>query len=426
MKGLQEMGADEWVEKGMYLLLFFMLLASIIFALFSVREVLLPHGSTDFHSYWFSGHFLRQGTDPYQAFFDRRTPSVPVHYVDGVTTEQTPVAQPGLAITPANTAPITLLLSLFSWLSWPSAKLLWLILNMVLVLLIPWLVIKLLPDGDDLPKVGKVFIFLAFFCLQGTRLSIWTGQTTLPVFALMVLTLLALDKNPVLSGTFLGVALAKYSLALPLVLFLFYKRRYAVIGVALVWQVVALLFVALVGQVSPFRIAGNYIKLFLHHAGLPGIHLASLFPESTILAATAVILLTVTVGWVLFRQYRTKMKANCALVDFYVFTILVLWTLLVAYHRAYDTAVVILFIALSIYELTHNNINSTQKKLLAAFLGIFLVILSIPSSLMGFVLPAGLMPAWYQLVSAAMTLTLLGALLISLWRLKVMGQNPSW
>ncbi|NKQ36716.1 MAG: hypothetical protein HF973_14020 [Chloroflexi bacterium] len=126
MKNLNEKGADGWVEKGIYLLLFLMLPASIIFALFSVREVLLPRGSADFHSYWFSGHFLRQGTDPYQAFFDRRVPSVPVHYVDGLTTEQAPVAQPGLAITPANTAPITLLLSLFSWLSWPSAKLLWL------------------------------------------------------------------------------------------------------------------------------------------------------------------------------------------------------------------------------------------------------------------------------------------------------------
>lgn len=419
MKELKDMSADGWVEKGIYLLLFLMLLASIVFTLFSVREVLLPRGSTDFHSYWYSGHFLRQRNDPYQAFFDRHEPSVPVHYVDGITTEQAPVAQPGLAITPANTAPITLLLSLFSWLSWPTAKLLWLAFNMVLVLIIPWLVIKLLPDGADLPWAGKAFIFLAFFCLQGTRLSIWTGQTTLPVFVLMLLALLTLPQNPALPGTFLGIALAKYSLALPLFLYLLYKRRYKVIGVGLIWQGVALLLVAWLGRVSPLSIAGNYVRLFLHHTGLPGIHLTSLFPESTILRATAVILLTIAVGWVLFRQYRIDQKANRILVDFYIFTILVLWTLLVAYHRAYDTAVIILFIALSVYELTHNNINPIQKKVLMVFLGIFIIVLSIPSSLMAFVLPAGLMPAWYQLVSAATTITLLAALLISTWRFRV-------
>ncbi len=407
---------------GMYFLLFFMLLAAAIFGVYSVRQVLLPSGATDFHSYWYAGQFVRQGDDPYQAFFDSRMPAVPISYLDGETTEQQPVAQTGLAITPANTAPIVLLLSLFSYWSWPTAKLLWMIFNFVLLLLIPWLVIKLLPDGDNLPVVGKLFIWLAFFVLQGTRISIWTGQTTLFVFTLMLLALLTADKKWWLSGLFLGIALAKYSLALPLFLFLLYKRRYAVVVVGLLVQGGALLLLSLLGGSPPWVIMGNYGRLLLHHTGFPGIHLASLFPQSTGLAFTAVSLMTIIVGGITFQQYRRQVAEKKPLLDFYLFTILMLWTLLVAYHRVYDTAVFILFITLTVYELTDNTLSQRQKTSWALLFSLFLLILSFPASVIGLVLPADLMPTWYQLASAAMTLALLGALLLALWRFRLFAR----
>jgi len=86
------------------------------------------------HSYWYHGHYVKAGEDPYQAFFD------------GVVTENLPPAQPGLANTPANTAPLVLGLSIFSWLSWTQAKTFWMFINLCLTLLIPGLVIRLLPE----------------------------------------------------------------------------------------------------------------------------------------------------------------------------------------------------------------------------------------------------------------------------------------
>ncbi|WP_298820492.1 hypothetical protein, partial [uncultured Chloroflexus sp.] len=56
------------------LLLFF-----VLWSLHTLIEVTIkayggPSGSTDFHSYWYSGHFVRQGTNPYAAYFARQQP----------------------------------------------------------------------------------------------------------------------------------------------------------------------------------------------------------------------------------------------------------------------------------------------------------------------------------------------------------------
>src|SRR5215208_1804242 len=62
-----------------------------------------PPGATDFHQFWYAGHFIFQGRDPYQAFFAEQQPDLPVHYLDGVTVNQYPVAQPTLEVAPSNT-----------------------------------------------------------------------------------------------------------------------------------------------------------------------------------------------------------------------------------------------------------------------------------------------------------------------------------
>ena len=422
MTDTNETGTKRWAEKGIYLLLGFMLVATIAFTIHGIREVLSPHGATDLHAYWYSGHFVRQGTDPYQAYFDGQLPALPVHYVDGVIDRDGPVVQPGLAITPAYTPFMIVLFSGSSFFSWPTAKLLWMLFNMVLVLLIPWLVIKLLPEDANLSNIVKLFLLLAFFCLQGTRISIWTGQASLLVFALMLLALLTMNKNALIPGLFLGIALGKYSLAIGLVLFLFYKRRYLIIGLAFAWQLIGLLLLSLFVQVSPLAIIENNVRLLLHYTDFPGVHLASLFPNVPVLSVTAVLILTLGTGWVLFRQYRMAKQEKQPLFDLYVLTILTLWSLLVAYHRAYDTILIILFIALTLYELTHDRLGQLQKKKDIVFLGIFIVTLSIPSSIMALVFPAAVMPAWYRLVSVAMTLALLSALLITSWRFRLFSR----
>ena len=105
-------------SRALKILLIFMVLYSVISLGRAVARGLGPVGGQDFHSYWYSGHFVRQGQDPYRAFFDREKPNVPINYLDGAVTRELPVARSGLCKTPANTAPLVLLLSLFSLFSW--------------------------------------------------------------------------------------------------------------------------------------------------------------------------------------------------------------------------------------------------------------------------------------------------------------------
>jgi hypothetical protein len=51
-----------------------------------------PLGSRDFHQFWYAGHFIIQGSDPYEAFFAKKPPKLPIEYLDGVTITQYPVA----------------------------------------------------------------------------------------------------------------------------------------------------------------------------------------------------------------------------------------------------------------------------------------------------------------------------------------------
>jgi hypothetical protein len=77
-------------------------------------------------------------------------------------------------------------------------------------------------------------ICFAFYGFVGTRVSVGTGQTTLFVFALMLGALLTMSKNWFASGIMLGFALSKYSVALPVFLFMLYEQKYRAIGTNLI------------------------------------------------------------------------------------------------------------------------------------------------------------------------------------------------
>ncbi len=47
-----------------------MLVITLVVFWHSMGQTLSPLGATDFHSYWYHGHFVRLGENPYRAFFD--------------------------------------------------------------------------------------------------------------------------------------------------------------------------------------------------------------------------------------------------------------------------------------------------------------------------------------------------------------------
>ena len=112
---------------GKYIILLGLAILSIISVIYSITKTVDHSGAFDFHSYWYAGHFVRQGSDPYEAYLQGLALDVPVSYWDAEPTTSLPIAQPDLAIVPAKTAPMVLLLTPFSYVSWGLAKVLWLI-----------------------------------------------------------------------------------------------------------------------------------------------------------------------------------------------------------------------------------------------------------------------------------------------------------
>ena len=113
-----------------------------------VAGTLNQTGAKDFHQFWYAGQFILLGRDPYQA------------YLSGA---ELPMRQPGLEIIPSNSPPMLLALTLFSLLPWTVAKLVWLVVNLLLVYVCFRLVEKCLPFPNVLlDRPTRVLILLIF------------------------------------------------------------------------------------------------------------------------------------------------------------------------------------------------------------------------------------------------------------------------
>jgi hypothetical protein len=388
-----------------------------------------PLGSRDFHQFWYAGHFVIQGRDPYSAYFAGEQPRLPIHYLDRVVVNQYPVAQGDLTIIPSNTPLILLLLTPFSFFSWVTAKWLFLIINLILMLLTGWLVLRRIPfAGVRLSLADEVFIFLVYLDLSATRIAIENGQTTLTVFFLMLLAILYAKRSWKISGSALGIALSKYSLSLPIFLFFIYKKNFRILFLAMAVQVFGLLGLSAITRSSPVAMARENIRLLVELFDQPGIHLArffEIFTKNHILIEIPVLLMTLLVFVLLLiwlRAHAYKRSISEDVLDFHVLTILFIWTMLVAYHRLYDTLILIFFVVLffkgiavpGIWKLTPR-----QQTVFSAVMAILPFILIVPARLVDKVIPG-----YYGTKSDAVTtLSLLILLIISMLLLRRFLQN---
>lgn len=379
---------------------FFCILASlyaVAVAIYIFVETGKPLGSRDFHQFWYAGHFILQGRDPYEAFFAGEPPALPVTYVDGVTVTQYPVAQADLEITPSNTPMMLLLLSPFAYFSWGVAKWLFLAVNLVLMLVTGWLVIRHFPfRGIRLAPIDEVLIFLVYFDLSATRIAIENGQTTLLVFLLMILALMYAQRSWGIAGLALGIALSKYSLSLPVFLFLLYKRNFRVLLAAIAVQLLGVLDIALVTGTSPVTIVVENIQLFLRLFDQPGVHFSRWFEflsDNPFVSLIPVLGLTLLIFVPIFFWLRNRPPSDPEteqVIDFHLLTILFIWTLLIAYHRLYDTLIVLFFVVLVFKGLAAPNLwNLTHKERtgLLLFMGTIPALLILPARIVGMFVP---------------------------------------
>lgn len=343
-----------------------------------VLGTLGKHGANDFHQYWYAGQFFLAGQDPYQAFFSGTS---------------LPMRQPGLEITPSNSPALMLVLSLLSLLPWFAAKVLWLLLNLLFACLSFWLVAKKMSyPGVSLDRQTNTIIFLLFFNLSATRIAIENGQTTLMVVVLMLAAITLTKRSWVLAGLFLGLALSKYSVSLPVVLFLLYQRELRVLGTAFLVQFFGFVGVAMLSGNPLFFVIEEYWQLSLRLKDQSGIHLASLIHgrslDDTLPALIGIALVVSLITWLLRR--RPMRAVNTAILDFHLVTILAIWSLLIGYHRLYDSLVLLLFIVLVFKSFQRPdvwNLAPWMRTAVASGLGIGLFLLTIPARLVGKFLP---------------------------------------
>lgn len=374
-----------------------------------ISTTLSQDGAIDFHSYWYSGHFVRQGDDPFYAYLHDRDPMIPINYLDGKTINSFPIAQRNLATVPANTALMVLFLSPFAFFSWQTAKIAWMTLNLALLFLTPFLIKKLYPDVSDLPGKYSAMIYLALCGLLATSNAIGNGQTSFLVFTLSLISIVMAKKSWFISSIAMAIALSKYSLSLPFFVFiLFFQKKYKIAMRAIVFQILGFISLSWMTKTSLLSMLEEYRKIAAIHINLPGIHLVSAFPTFPSFAYLLVILLAILILWsfvhvrnIIITSPSTKQLSSINAKDSrmeilhnHVLTLLTLWTLLSFYHREYDAIVFILFVALIIFGLTNNywNISRTLRISLITFTAMITLLMSRPGVSVVRILPMSLAP----------------------------------
>ncbi len=406
-------------------LLILLALASLMSLGRMATKATQPDGGLDFHSYWYAGHFVRRKQDPYQAYLTGASPETPVYYLDG-RKSGAEIAQPGLPRTPANTAAYVLPLSLLAFFSWQNAKIIWVAFNFLLLLAIPWLVVKLLPDDSRLPVKYQLLIALSFYSFQSARVAVWIGQTTLLTFALMLGTLLTMRRHRLLAGVMLGFALSKYSLSLPIFLFVILSRQYWTALISLGVQAVGMALVTAVFHTSPWAQLTHYLAILLRHRRLPSIHVGYLLPEKMD-AAFSLVLTLLVFGALAYWYKRVNGRPRSlpaasrgfAFWQFHIITILCLWPLLVVYHRIYDVSLAVLFLALLVYGLRQQQwrLAPYQRKLLWLVLLAAIGILVLPGTVAGRFLSDEYARMWLLFVDRVTTFLVVGMVGLSCWLL---------
>lgn len=193
---------------------------------------------------------------------------------------------------------------------------------------------------------------------------------------------------------------------------------------AIIVQMVGILGVAEISGGTPAKIIVENILLFFRLFDQPGVHLSRWFEftsDNHSLSIAPSLVMTILVFIPIFYWTQRKKPATLEqeqILDFHVLTILFIWTILVAYHRLYDTLILIFFVILIFKGLKVPNLwdllDGVRKGLLA-FMAVTPLILILPARIVDL-----LLPFYYGRVSDGVTTILLVIMLaismFLLWR----------
>jgi hypothetical protein len=322
------------------------------------------------------------------------------------------VRQPQLAQTPANSAPLLLTITLLAFLPWSLAKSVWLVICVVVVLTLPWLALRLLTPALHLAQPLQWLVALAFYAMKGTRVALANGQPSVLVFFLMLVTLLTYQSQWVVAGLALGIALSKYSIALPLVIFLLWRRCFRVLLLAAGVQVVGLLWVAALGGGVGKTIQLYWNIVMRYAGGVEGVHLSAWLPDQLFIVNVVVVVGSIiTLVTLFYAGGRGWVGSDLLTVN----GVLALWTLLVAYHRVYDTMLVLFFLVVALVAATCWQLPRTQTYALGLFWLMAVGVLCVPGSLVPPFLSASQVDLFVLWVERSVTVVVVAMWAVNVW-----------
>jgi hypothetical protein len=219
-----------------------------------VGDALLPSGGQDLGPPYTSARLWLRGIDPYEArpHAERRALA---DVGDDLPDQE-------LQVAPATPYPFVALVNLapLSALDWPLASRLWLILNLVLAAAVPAIILRTwLRQWSTAARVGCVALWFAGL---GLRSGLGQGQHAVFAFAIALAALALVRRGrtgEVLAGLLLALALHKFSLTLPVVLYVGLLGYYRALAATLAGLLVlAALFVVRV-DAPPAVVFSHYL-----------------------------------------------------------------------------------------------------------------------------------------------------------------------
>ncbi len=233
----------------------------------------------------------------------------------------------------ANQFPSLLMLLLpYTWMPPMTAKIAWLITNLLctagIVLLLRKTYLK------DLSRYG--FALAVLLMLAGTpyRNQLGVGQHTLFSFFFFLLAVWTSEKDlTICSGLSLAVSYFKYTLTAPLALYFVYKKKWKELGISVGIHVLLTEVAALWLKDSFMNMLLLPLKVSSALASEGGLDFGALLngsPISFVLAFVVMLILLVLM---------LRLEDGY---DSLVITVLMLWSLIITYHRTYDFFVLVL------------------------------------------------------------------------------------
>ncbi len=287
-------------------------------------------------------------------------------------------------------------------------------------------VIKSITCGGIPGKLDQAALFFFFLGLSATRSAAGAGQTSLLVLVLMIVAVWQAEKSRVVSGLALGLALSKYSLALPVLFYLLLRKQFGAALLSLMVQAAGLVGIWLISGSNPIQVTGELLDMLRGLSQFQGVQLSSLFPPSVGANWISGVLVTL----VLFAALAVAMLRNVRMGKRFsetgwlsVLVVLCLWALLVAYHSTYDAVVFIMAVGIFWAGIQRGDfvLGKNARRAAIGLMAVSLFVMNIPGNISFFLVPQSITSMWSGIVDHAITVILaLDALLFG-WLLFKMG-----